>query len=130
MLRRPAAVVVSLICGQMGGRRLLQAERSGIATPDSALTLWLRTVLWGAFLIPLTAFVMAAWWGYERSQAEAHVTAARASDLAVRHAERTFAVAADIARRADAAASGDDATARRNEAEIHRRLADMVAGLP
>ena len=98
--------------------------------PETALTAWLRAVLWGAFLIPAIAFVAVAWWGFERAQHEAEATVGRARDLVFQHAERTFAIAVDIARRADAASTGSDADARAHEAAIHQRLDDMTAGLP
>ncbi|HEY4067404.1 MAG TPA: ATP-binding protein [Burkholderiaceae bacterium] len=100
------------------------------ASPETAASQWLRATLWGAFLIPLVAFILVAWWGFERAQREAQATVAHACELAYRQAQRTFSIAADIAARADAAAFGDDELARRNEAEVHRRLADMTSGLP
>ncbi len=97
---------------------------------DTALAIWLRAVLWGALLIPLSAFVAASWWGYERAVGEAHAAAERAAVLVRGQAQRTFEIAEQIAQRADQAAAGDDASVRAREAEIHARLADMVAGLP
>ena len=97
---------------------------------ETALATWLRAVLWGALLIPLTAFVAASWWGYERAVGEAHAAAERAAVLVRGQAQRTFEIAEQIAQRADQAAAGDDASVRAREAEVHARLADMVAGLP
>ena len=97
---------------------------------DTPLATWLRAVVWGALLVPLTAFVAASWWGYERAVAEAEAAADRAAILVRGQAQRTFEIAEQIARRADQAAAGDDAGVRAREAEIHARLADMVAGLP
>jgi two-component system NtrC family sensor kinase len=97
---------------------------------DTALATWLRAVLWGALLIPLSAFVAASWWGYERAVGEAHAAADRTAVLVRGQAQRTFEIAERIAQRADQAAAGDDASVRAREPEIHARLADMVAGLP
>ena len=100
---------------------------TGVATP---LATWLRAMVWGALLVPLTAFVAAAWWGYEHAVDEAKAAAERTAVLVRGQAQHTFEIARDIAHRADAAAAGDDAAVRSREAEIHARLADMVAGLP
>ena len=107
------------------------------ATPDDAdtgfdtpLATWLRAVLWGAVLVPLTAFIAASWWGYERAVAEAQAAAERTAILVRGQAQRTFEIADQIAQRANSASAGDDAAVRVHEAEIHARLADMVAGLP
>ena len=103
-------------------------------TRETPLTAWLRAVLWGALLIPTVAFVAAAWWGYQNAEREANAAAEHACDLAWRQATRTFAITADIARRADAVLGphdgGDDASIRAHQAQIHQRLADMAAGLP
>jgi two-component system NtrC family sensor kinase len=97
---------------------------------DTPLAAWLRAMLWGAVLVPLTAFVAASWWGYERAVGEAEAAAERTAVLVRGQAQRTFEIAQRIAQRANAAAAGDDAGVRAREAEIHARLADMVAGLP
>ena len=97
---------------------------------DTPLANWLRAVLWGAMLVPLTAFVAAAWWGYEHAVGEAESAAERTAVLVRGQALRTFEIARGIAQRANDAAAGDDAAVRAREAEIHARLADMVAGLP
>ena len=97
---------------------------------DTPLATWLRAVLWGAVLVPLTAFVAASWWGYEHAVGEAQAAAERAAVLVRGQARHTFEIAEQIARRADTAAAGDDAVVRAHESEIHARLADMVAGLP
>jgi two-component system, NtrC family, sensor kinase len=101
----------------------------GPAPGDNSLTAWLRAVLWGAFLFPSMAFALAVLWGYERAYKEAEDTVAHASALALRNAQRTFQIAAEIARRADDAASGADADVHAREAQVHQRLADMSAGL-
>jgi two-component system NtrC family sensor kinase len=122
------AIFMCLVCN-------LRARRPGGATDadagaDTPLTSWLRAVLWGSMLIPLTAFLAAAWWGYENASAEAVATARRASVLVRDHARHTLDVAAAIARRADASASFTDDEVRANEHDVHVRLADMVAGVP
>ena len=124
------AIFISLVCNL----------RARVASPDDALvpepaldmplTSWLRAVLWGAVLIPLTAFCAASWWGYERARGEAEDAAQRASVLVQGQAERSFDVALRIAQRADEAASGADADVHAREQTIHNRLADMAAGLP
>ncbi|HEX7638857.1 MAG TPA: ATP-binding protein, partial [Burkholderiaceae bacterium] len=108
----------------------LRSRRAARDADDPPLTGWLRAVLWGAVLIPLLAFLSAAWWGYERAHEDAEATAARAAVLVRDHAQHTFDIAGTIARRADTIASGSDGEVRAHEAEIHRRLADMVLGLP
>jgi two-component system NtrC family sensor kinase len=110
-----------------GAAQASDDAETGFATPLEA---WLRAVLWGAVLVPITAFVAASWWGYERAVAEAQGASQRAATLVGDQARRTFEIAEQIARRADLAARGDDATLHASEAEIHARLADMVAGLP
>ncbi len=125
-----SAIVIALACN-------LRARRPGGTSPadagagfDTPLASWLRAVVWGALLVPTTAFVAASWWGYERAIADAEASAERTAVLVRGQAQRTFEIAQQIARRANAAAAGDDATVRAREAEIHARLADMVAGLP
>ena len=123
------SMLIVIFCGNVSARRAdgppLPGERF-----ETPLTHWLRTVLWGAFLLPVIAFVIVAWWGFERTQREAESTVAHAADLAHRHAQRTFDVAAEIARRTDLAAAGDDDDVRRRESAIHQRLADITAGVP
>ncbi len=121
-----AAIFICLVCNL----RARVAPADAAAEPDAPLTSWLRAVLWGAVLIPLTAFCAASWWGYERARSEAVDAAERASILVQGQAERSFDVAERIARRADEAARGPDADVHAREETIHRRLADMAAGLP
>ena len=125
-----SAIFIALVCN-------LRARRPGEATAqdsdtglDTPLANWLRTVVWGALLIPTTAFLAASWWGYERAVADAQAAAERTAVLVRGQARRTFEIAQEIARRADAAATGDAAAVHGREAQIHERLADMVAGLP
>ncbi len=122
------AIFICLVCN-LRARSAPPADAIG-AADDAPLTSWLRAVLWGAVLIPLVAFCAAAWWGYERARNEALEAAERASILVKGQAERTFDVAERIARRADEAASGAEADVRAREESIHKRLADMAAGLP
>ena len=96
---------------------------------DSPLASWLRTMLWGALFLPTSAFVAASWWTLDRAQAASQVSLSHASDLASAHARKTFAVARDIAGRADSATLGLQGSTRRREAEVHTRLADMTAGI-
>jgi len=126
-----ACIVIALLCGQLGRTRSLETHKEAtVEVPETPLTVWLRAVLWGAFLIPATVFVVIAWWGFDRAQREADATAARASDLLYRHAQRTFTIASDIASRADLTALESDETNLKHEAIIQQRLSDMTAGLP
>jgi two-component system NtrC family sensor kinase len=119
-----SSILICLACGPLG--RQSRTEPSTI-TPEAAdetpLALWLRAVLWGAFLIPCTAFVLVAWWGYERSFKEGRDGVERAAALVLAHAERSFATARDVAWRAERSAAGA------TQAELHQRLADMASGL-
>jgi two-component system NtrC family sensor kinase len=125
-----AAIFICLV-SNLRARDPVPADAPDSGTSiDTPLATWLRAVLWGALLVPLTAFVAAAWWGYEHAVAEAEATAERTAVLVRGQAQRTFEIAQHIAQRADQAAAGDDAQVRSRESDIHARLADMVAGLP
>jgi two-component system NtrC family sensor kinase len=125
-----SAIFICLL-SSLRARRAADAGAAGTDPGfDTPLATWLRAVLWGALLIPLTAFVAASWWGYEHAIGEAQAAAQRTAVLVRDQAQRTFEIAQRIALRADQAAIGDDASVRDREAEIHARLADMVAGLP
>ena len=97
--------------------------------PERGITSWLRAVMWGAFLIPLAAFALIAWWGFDRAERDAESSASRARDLALQHALRTFEVAEEIARFADDVSAGPAELAAAREPGIHQRLADVTAGL-
>jgi two-component system NtrC family sensor kinase len=120
------AIFLCLVCNL----RVQPAGERGEQELETPLTAWLRAVLWGSLLVPLTAFVAASWWGYEHAVEEAEAAAERAAVLVRGHAQRTFDIARDIARRADQASAGDDAEVHAREEQVHERLADMVAGLP
>ncbi len=122
------AIFMCLVCNLRARTAAPGADESGGF--DTPLATWLRAALWGSMLIPLTAFLAASWWGYERAVTEAEAAAERAAVLVRGQAERTFEIAQGIAQRANEAAAGDDVAVRAREAEIHERLADMVAGLP
>ena len=123
-----AAIFICLVSNLRARRELAAADAdTGFDTP---LATWLRAVLWGAVLVPVTTFVAASWWGYEHAVAEAQAASERAAILVRGQAQRTFEIAEQIAHRAKDAAAGDDVAVRAREAEIHARLADMVAGLP
>jgi two-component system NtrC family sensor kinase len=122
-----AGIVVALVCGRYAGLPRPTAEALPDGVPESALTAWLRAVLWGAFLIPSTVFVAAAGWGYERAQRDAELAAARVRDVVYLHALRSFDVAAEIASRADRAAPAGGP--QLDPAGLHQRLSDMAAGL-
>ena len=106
-----------------------QAKGAANADPGTSLR-WLRAVVWGAALIPVLVFVVACWWGYERSFDEARETVLRADRVVLHHAESAFETAAALAQRALRAAKAPDAVLRANEAEIHQQLEDFVLGLP
>jgi two-component system NtrC family sensor kinase len=125
-----AAIFIALVTNLRGLRTARAATPDDATGFDTPLATWLRAVLWGSMLVPLTAFVAASWWGYEHAVAEAEAAAERTAVLVRGQAQRTFEIARQIARRADAAAAGEDAAVRQREAEVHARLADMVAGLP
>ncbi len=125
-----SAIIICLVCGQFGARVQTQRSSWPAAPADTALTIWLRAVLWGALLVPTVSFAAAVWWGYERAYQQAVDTVSHASALALQHAERTFAIAAEIGERANAASTGPEKVVREQEAEIHQRLSDMAAGLP
>ena len=126
-----SAIFICLVSNLRARSAADAGSRDDTATGfDTPLASWLRAVLWGALLVPLTAFVAASWWGYEHAVGEAQAAAARTAVLVRGQAQRTFEIAQHIAQRADQAAAGDDASLRAREAEIHARLADMVAGLP
>jgi two-component system NtrC family sensor kinase len=125
-----AAIFICLVCNLRARSATAPGfvdTETGVATP---LATWLRAMVWGALLVPLTAFVAAAWWGYEHAVAEAEAAAERTAVLVRGQAQRSFEIAELIAHRAADAASGPHAEVRAREAEIHARLADMVAGLP
>ena len=124
------AIFISLVTNLRARNPSTPASDDAQAGFDTPLETWLRAVLWGAVLVPITAFVAASWWGYERAVAEAEAAAERAAILVRGQAQHTFEIAEHIAHRADEAARGDDASLRARESEIHARLADMVAGLP
>ena len=123
-----AAIFICLVSNLRARREPSTVDAdTGLDTP---LATWLRAVLWGAVLVPLTTFLAASWWGYEHAVAEAQAAAVRTAILVRGQAQRTFEIAEQIAHRAKDAAAGDDVAVRAREAEIHARLADMVAGLP
>ena len=124
------AIFISLVTNLRARSAWTPASDDAEIGFETPLQTWLRAVLWGAVLVPITAFVAASWWGYERAVADAEGAAERAAILVRGQAQRTFEIAEQIAHRADEASRGDEATLRARESEIHARLADMVAGLP
>jgi two-component system NtrC family sensor kinase len=123
------AIFICLVCN-LRARSAHDGPLEDAGAFDTPLASWLRAALWGSVLIPLTAFLAASWWGYERAVGDAEAAAERTAVLVRGQAAHTFEIAQHIAQRADLAAAGDDAAVRLREAEIHARLADMVAGLP
>ncbi len=94
------------------------------------LVAWLRTVLLGAVLVPLIAFIGIAWWGLREAQNDAEATAQRASAAAHEHTRRALTVAHNIALITAQLTDLPDAEIREQEAALRQRLADMLAGLP
>ena len=125
-----SAIFIALVCNVRARKTDDAAKQDADTGFDTPLANWLRAVVWGALLVPTTAFLAASWWGYERAVADAEAAAERTAVLVRGQARHTFEIAQEIAQRANAAAAGDDATLHAHEAEIHARLADMVAGLP
>ncbi|CAN5473786.1 hybrid sensor histidine kinase/response regulator [soil metagenome] len=97
---------------------------------SSTLTSWLKTVLWGAFLLPTVVFLIAAGWGYRQAYERAHEAVLQASSLSLRHAERALQIAEQIGHDVDEAVRGTDEAIRADEFAYHQRLSDMTAGLP
>jgi hypothetical protein len=60
------AIFLCLVCNL----RVQPAGERGEQELETPLTAWLRAVLWGSLLVPLTAFVAASWWGYEHAVEE------------------------------------------------------------
>ena len=125
-----AAIFICLVSNLRAYVAPVARQRGPDQPFDTPLETWLRAVLWGSLLVPLTAFIAASWWGYEHAVGEAEAAVDRAAVLVRGHAQRNFEIAQRIAQRANAAASGPDAEVHAREASIHARLADMVAGLP
>jgi two-component system NtrC family sensor kinase len=128
-----SAIILSLGCDQFVKRRSLgvsDAEHAERNVADTPLTHWLQAMLWGAVLIPTALFAVACWWGYERAYKNAENAVTHSSALALQQAQRTFAVATGIGRRVDSMVAMPDAEVRANEAAVHQRLQDIVAGLP
>jgi two-component system NtrC family sensor kinase len=104
-----------------------------LASPEiseTALTRWLRAVVWGAALIPLTAFAAACWWGYEKAFEDAHLTARRANTVVSEHAQRALDTARGVATRVQEVTQLPDAELRARQAELHTRLNDIAIGIP
>ncbi len=126
-----AALITALLCGRLRSARSDGASglRSGLADHgETPLTRWLKTVLWGAAAIPLTIFLAAAWWGYQRAFQDADASVKRVVAVLERHAGQALGTAEHMARLADSIAGHDDVEVRDNEAAIYRRLADVVEG--
>ncbi len=121
------SVLMAMFCGRAAERGSGRLVDDQFETP---LSRWLRAVLWGAFLLPVTVFVLVAWWGYHRTLAEAEDTVTHAADLAYQHAQRALQIAENMARRADQATLGDEAAVRAHEEAIHQRFADIITSVP
>ncbi len=124
-----SSLFTSILCGRLRGVRSFDVEVSLPGALETPLSAWLKAVLWGALLVPTVAFVAASWWSLDRAEAESQASLSHASELALRHAQRAFEVAREIALRADQATQMPDQELRARESEIHLRLSDMAAGL-
>ncbi|CAN5133630.1 hybrid sensor histidine kinase/response regulator [soil metagenome] len=87
-------------------------------------------MLWGAFLLPTLVFVMAAAWSYRQAHERALQAVTQASNLSLRHAERALQIAEQIGHDIDRMVRGADEQIRADEFALHRRAADLTAGLP
>jgi two-component system NtrC family sensor kinase len=96
---------------------------------SDSLIRWIRTVMWGALVVPALGFMLISAWGYQRAVAEAQSKVGHASALSLRQAERILEIARKVAALADDATQGSDADVRAGEAGIHQRFADLCAGL-
>lgn len=126
-----STLFIAFVCGQFVAIRHHDHSAISSTPSDSHLSAWLTAVLWGAASLPLLAFIALSWWSLDREQTKSERSLAHASDLAFRHAERTFEVAQGIALRADSASQflKEQKEEREQEKEIHVRLSDMAAGL-
>ena len=127
-----AATVACLICSQF---RRPQADATisraaAAAVQDSALVRWLRAVVWGAALIPLVAYALACWWGYEKAFSDARESVGRANVVVADHAEHALAAAGEIAERVQELVGTSDAALRDRSLEIDQRLRDIAIGVP
>jgi len=100
------------------------------AVADMPLVRWLNAALFGAILLPATAFVLVGWWTYDRALQASHETVLRRADLVYQHARRTFDVAEKLTLEAASLTMGDDDLTRRHESEARQRLSDMLLGVP
>lgn len=126
-----AAIVVSLAVGAKRESRFVDELELGAAElrPDPSLLRWLRAVFLGSIWISIAAFVVAGWWGFDLAESEAKESAARASEIVLRHATRTFQLAGEVAHRADRASLDIETHDSAVEPSLHQRLADL-AGIP
>jgi len=120
-------VLVGLVSDRVKRQGTEGVEGASHPADETALTSWLRTVLFGAFILPAVAFAVIAWWGFQRAQVDALATVLHAADLTHGQALRTFSVAVDVAKRADLASASVGAS---SEQAVHQRLADIASGLP
>ena len=133
-----SALVTVLVCSQF--RRpaaemspTLDADGQPVASPgalETPLTRFLRAVVWGAAVVPLSGFIAASWWAYQLAYSDARGTLARANDVAVRHARRVFDSSQQIGQKALGFVGGPDDAVRANEAALRLRLQDTSTGIP
>ena len=97
---------------------------------DTPLVRWLNAALFGAVLVPATAFIVVGWWTYERAAHASRETAVRRVDLVYEHARRTFDLAERLTAQAASLTTGEDEQIRTHEIEARQRLSDMLLGVP
>ena len=128
-----SATVIGLICA--GYRRPHTSDAAAAANPavsgeESVLERWLRAVLWGAALLPLTAFVAAAGWGYQDAFRQARELGMEQAHVASRHAKLTFDAALETLGRAEKMTQGPTSALDGRESELHERMRDLVVAMP
>jgi len=126
-----SAIVICLVAGPLGQvRRQHRAVPPALGSVGTPLSTWLRMVLLGAVLIPLTVFIAVAWWGLDAARSDAEGVASRAGKLTADHARAAFDVAADVAHKTSAISAVPDAELLARDTALRQRLGDMATGLP
>ena len=126
-----SAIVICLVAGPLGqARRQHRSSPPALGSVGTPLSTWLRMVLLGAVLIPLTIFVAVAWWGLDAARQDAEGGASRASRLAADHARAAFDVGADVAHKISAIGVAPDADLLARGPALRQRLGDIATGLP
>jgi two-component system NtrC family sensor kinase len=125
-----SAIVFCLVSGALDKYRQRHPQLPAEGTPETPLGTWLRMVLLGAVLIPLTVFLAVASWGLQTARSDAETVASRATRLAAEHAHGAFEIAAEVARKTGAITAGPDADVLARHEALRQRLSDIATGLP